>query len=103
MRPLHEPHAPFLQPYGRPTPFRNAAARTVSSSSTSKRLPLGCAVTVNVILGRVSDPQETTEATPDAMPGTSRSIDDLRRGDATTGHAGRFAGPRILIVGCGDV
>jgi hypothetical protein len=33
-RDLHEPQAPFLQPYGSTTPWRSAASRTNSSSST---------------------------------------------------------------------
>jgi hypothetical protein len=42
--PLHEPQAPFLQPYGRPMPARMAAERTVSSASQVNWLPLGWTV-----------------------------------------------------------
>src|SRR4051812_27139891 len=44
---LHEPHAPSLQPYGRPMPWRMAAASRASSALVLKVRPLGCTVTWN--------------------------------------------------------
>ena len=99
--PLHEPQAPFLQPYGRPMPWRRAALEhrfVLFYLKLPAALPERDVKCHKVFeIEKVGNRYRTCRvngAVPAARDGYNASTMKATR---------NFRRPRVLIVGCGDV